>query len=367
MISSRAAVLRSPGSPLSIENVTYADPAAGEVAVRIVAASMCHSDVHAINGGGPHLPMILGHEAAGVVTSVGQGVTDLDVGCKVALSFVPSCGSCWACIRGLGVECERGSGMGGDGRALDGSFKARSESGEEVGQMVRLGAFSDKVVVHRDSLVVLDDSTDLRIAALMSCGFLTGAGAAINIAGTAPGDDVVVVGTGGVGIAAVQGALVAGAARIIAVDVSEEKLARAKEFGATHTVNALDSDWPAEVTAIAGGRGADRAISCVGMLDDTHMTQLLASLNPLGTAVLVCAGRANLDVGLLGRKTLRRTLYGSLDPKADQVRFLDLYAAGRFRMDEMITNTYTLDSINDAVEDLLAGKNIRGIILFEEA
>lgn len=366
MIEARAALLRSPGGPLSVEKVTYSEPGPDEVVVRIVAASLCHSDVHTIKNGAPHLPMIVGHEAAGVVEQVGSGVTDLAPGRKVGLSFVPSCGTCWSCRRGFPIECERGAGMGGDGRALDGTFKATSGDGEDVGQMVRLGAFAERVVVHRDSLVALEDDTDLRIAALMSCGFVTGAGAVLNVAGTRVGDDVVIVGTGGVGIAAIQGAHVAGAARIIAVDISDDKLATAKSFGATHTVNAGNPDWPAEVVAITDGHGADQVVSCVGWISDEHLTQLLASLHGLGRAVLVSAGPANLNVGILGRKSLTRTLYGGVDPKADQVRFLNLHRAGRFQMEEMITQTYPLDRINDAVEDLHAGKNIRGVILFDE-
>lgn len=366
MIESRAALLRGAGQPLAVETVAFADPGPSEVLVRMVAASVCHSDVHTMTNGAPHLPMIIGHEAAGVVEAVGPGVNDLQPGQKVALSFVPSCNACTECIRGRPVECVRGSAIGSDGRALDGTFKARSSQGEEVGQMVRLGAFSDRIVVHRDSCVAVDPATDLRVAALMSCGFLTGAGSVLNIAQTRPGDHVVVMGTGGVGIAAIQAAVVAGAASVVAVDVNETKLATARRFGATHTLNATDPSWPAKVAEVTGGRGADQAISCVGLVTNENVAQLMASLRGGGIGVVVGAGRAQVDLFEMGRKTLTRTLYGSHDPKADLVRFLELHRAGKFRIEEMISATYPLTAINDAVTDLKAGKNIRGVITFEE-
>lgn len=367
MIETRAALLRAPGGPLSVETVTFAEPGPTDVLVRIATAAICHSDLHTVANGAPHLPMIIGHEASGIVERVGSAVTDLAVGQKVALSFVPSCGSCWACLRGLAVECVRGSAVGADGRALDGTFKATSSSGEEVGQMVRLGAFSERVVVHRDSCVAIGDAIPLEVAALVSCGFLTGAGAVLNVAQTRPGDNVVVVGTGGVGLAAIQAAALAGASHVVAVDVNEEKLQTALRFGATDVLDGGDADWPSRAVDVADGRGADQAISCVSSLSDEHVQQLMASVRGGGTAVLVGAGRAMLDVFAMGRKTVTRTLYGSRDPKADQVRLLELYRAGKFRIEEMISATYGLDDVNEAIADLRAGKNIRGVISFGEA
>ena len=365
MIESRAALLRQPGGPLNVETVNYAEPAAREVVVRIVATSICHSDLHTIANGAPHLPMIIGHEAAGVVEQIGPAVTDLTEGQKVALSFVPSCGSCWACLRGLQVECVRGTGIGGDGRALDGTYKARPASGEDVGQMVRLGAFSERIVVDRDSCVPVPESVDLVVAALMSCGFVTGAGSVLNVAQTRPGDSVVVAGTGGVGLAAVQAAALAGAAHVIAVDVNADKLALAKTLGATDAVDASDKNWPDRVIELTGGHGADQAISCVGALSDQHLTELMASVRGAGTAVLVGAGRASLDVFAMGRKAVTRTLYGSLNPKADQIRLLELYLAGKFKIEELISRRYDLDGINRAIGDLRSGANVRGVIWME--
>jgi len=362
MIESRAALLREPGQPLSIETVAYAEPTAREVAVRVVATAVCHTDLHAVANGGPHLPMIMGHEAAGVVEKVGSAVTDLAEGQHVALSFVPSCGSCWACLRGLQIECVRGPGIGGNGTALDGSFKARSAAGEDVGQMVRLGTFSERIVVHRDSCVPVPEAVDMIAACLMSCGFLTGAGSVLNVAKTQPGDNVVIAGTGGVGLAAVQAAALAGAARVIAVDVNPDKLAMAKALGATDAVDASDSDWPDRVKELIGGRGADQAVSCVGTITDEHLAQLMACVRGAGTAVLVGGGRASISFAGLGRKTLTRTLYGSLNPKADQIRMLELYRAGKFKIHELVSKRYDLDGINEALADLRSGANIRGVI-----
>lgn len=366
-LTTRAAVLRTPGGSLSVENFILKEPRPDEVVVRIVAASICHSDVHVINNGAPHLPMIIGHEAAGIVERRGENVNDLVVGDKVALSFVPSCGNCRPCNKGLRIACERGSGIGGDGRSLNGRFNATDADGVEVGQMVRLGAWSERTLVHRDSLVKLPANADLIAAAVISCGFVTGAGAAINEGETRPGDAVVVVGTGGVGIAAIQGAVVAGAATVIAVDVNDAKLAKAVEFGATHTINAAENaDWPSEVKKINNGLGVDVGISCVGTLTDDNVAQILSAVADAGRAILVGAGRANVDLFEMGRKTLVRSLYGSHDPKADQMRYYEMFKAGRFKVREMVTKTYELDDVNNAVADITSGVNLRGVMILDQ-
>lgn len=364
MIATRAALLRERGTPLCIEEIAFEPPRTSEVLVRIAAASACHSDLHVQNLGGPHLPLIVGHEAAGVVEEVGPGVTRLKTGDKVAFSFVPSCGRCDACERGMEVACIRGSQIGGDGSLLDGTHRARDRDGRPVGQMVRLGAFSEFTVVHEDSLQLVPPETDLRLAALLSCGFVTGAGAAINVAKVEPGDNVLVVGIGGVGAAAVQGALLAGAARIIAVDVHEKKLAMARDFGATDTIDASSSDWVAEVRELTGGWGVDKGITCVGRVDDAHLREFVACVRDVGHCVVVGAGDPVLSLKEMGRKTLTWTLYGSPRPKADVLRYLRLHEAGRLRLDHMITRTYTLDEVNECLEDMAGGRLIRGVIAF---
>jgi Zn-dependent alcohol dehydrogenase len=365
-MKTEAAILREAGGPLSIEEVTLGEPTGEEVLVRVEVASACHSDVHVMNLGGPHLPLALGHEAAGTVEAVGSEVVGLSPGDLVAFSFVPSCGRCRMCVRGIEVACERGSGIGGDGRPLEGTYRMRTADGLDVGQMVRLGTFARHIVVHQDSLQALPEGTDLRVAALLSCGFVTGAGSAMNVAGVRPGESVLVAGLGGVGIAAIQGAVVAGAADVIAVDVREEKLALAKEFGATHAVDARSPGWVEQVRSLTGGLGADKALSCVGTVTDEHLKEFIACVRVAGHAVVVGAGRPTLELMDLGRRTLTWTLYGSERPKADLLRFLALHDAGRFRIEEMITRSYTFDELNDCLADVRKGDLIRGIIEFTE-
>lgn len=361
-----AAVLRQAGGPLSIEQVTLDEPTEQEVLVRVEVASACHSDIHVMNLGGPYLPLVLGHEAAGIVESVGSDVVGLRPGDAVAFSFVPSCGRCRMCIRGIEVACERGSGIGGDGRPLEGTYRLRTSEGLDAGQMVRLGTFARHVVVHQHSLQVLPEGTDLRVAALLSCGFVTGAGSAINVAEVRPGESVLVAGLGGVGIAAIQGSVVAGAADVIAVDVREEKLALAKAFGATHAVDGRSPDWVEQVRSLSGGLGVDKALSCVGTVTDEHLKELISGVRPAGHAVIVGAGRPTLELADLGRRTLTWTLYGSDRPKADLLRFLALHDAGRFMIEDMITRTYAFDELNDCLTDVRKGDLIRGIIEFSE-
>lgn len=366
MIESRAAVLREKGGALCVETVEFDDPRAQEVLVKVAAASLCHSDLIAVGSRFTQAPMIIGHEASGTVEAVGSGVTGLRVGDRVIFSFIPSCHHCHACDRGMFVDCERGPGF--DGLSLEGDTHARTRDGLDVRQMTRLGVFSERVVVHQDSTVRIPDDTDLRIAALVSCGFTTGAGAAIHAADTQVGETVVVVGTGGVGTAAIQGAVAAGAGRIFAVDVHAAKLDSARAFGATDVLDAREVDWAAEILAATGGYGADKALLCVGSGTEEQIADLVKAIRPGGTAVLVGATMAAQSLGVhpseisSKHKTLTGSLYGGDNPRADQLHFLDLHRAGRLKLEEMITKTYTLDQVQEALDDLKAGVNIRGLI-----
>ncbi len=366
MIESRAAVAHGAGEPLKVETVMFDDPGDGEVVVRVRAAALCHSDLHVINGALPAVPMIMGHEAGGIVEAVGPGVSGLKLGDHVIFSFIPACGHCHFCQRGKTVMCERGPAPAG--LPLSGRYQARLADGAEIGQMQRLGAFSERTVVHEDSCTMVPADMNLAAASLLSCGFTTGAGAVLSAAATQPGDSVVVIGAGGVGHAAVMGAVIAGASTIIAVDVQASKLDSARRFGATATVNASETDWVAAVRELTGGYGADRAISSLTQSTGEHLQQLIAAVSRGGTAVMVgsVTGLASIDVpprGLVWEaKTLVGTLYGTHDPRREQVRFIDLYRAGRLPLDDLITATYGLDEINVALADLSAGKNIRGVI-----
>ena len=366
MIESRAAVAHAPGEPLQVQTVLFDDPRQGELVVRVRAAALCHSDLHVINGALPDVPMIIGHEAGGIVESVGPGVTAVVPGDHVIFSFIPACGHCHFCMRGTTVMCERGPSP--TGLPLSGNYQARLPDGRAVGQMQRLGAFSERTVVHEDSCTVVPGDMDLKAASLLSCGFTTGAGAVLSAAGTRPGDSVVVIGAGGVGHAAVMGAVIAGASTIIAVDVQAHKLESARRFGATAVVDATQGDWVGAVRKLTGGYGADRAISSLTQSTAEHLQQLIASVSKGGTAVMVgsVTGLNSIDVpprGLVWEaKTLVGTLYGTHDPQREQVRFIDLYRAGRLPLDDLITATYSLEEINVALADLASGKNIRGVV-----
>ncbi|WP_181781517.1 zinc-binding dehydrogenase [Pseudonocardia pini] len=370
MFETRAAVLREIGAPLSVETVVFDDPTDHEVVVDVAAAALCHSDLISFTSSRTTVPMIAGHEAAGVVTAVGAGVAGLAPGDRVLFTYIPSCGRCVPCTRGRTVDCVRG--MGSDGVPLQGSLRARTAEGEGVRQMTRLGVFSERVVVHEDSCVPVPADTDLQAAALLSCGFMTGAGAAMNAAGTQVGDTVVVIGTGGVGTAAVQGAVAAGAGRIVAVDIAAHKLDAVRKFGATDTLDATQEDWASAVLDLTGGYGADRALLCVGNATADQVNDTVKAIRSGGTAVLV---GASLGVPALAvspfeftsrHKTLKGSLYGGDDPSRDQLAFLDLHRAGRLRLKEMVTSVYPLAEVNQAIDDLRAGRNIRGMIEFSQ-
>jgi NDMA-dependent alcohol dehydrogenase len=363
-----AAVVRGPG-PMSIEEVEWSDPRAGEVRVRMAVAALCHSDLHTITYASAERPQIVGHEASGTVEAIGPGVTRVVPGDRVIFSFIPSCGVCAYCRRGAPVDCVRG--LYSDGTLLDGTFRVRTAAGEELGQMARLGIFSEVAVVPEVSCLVVPPDTDMRAASLLSCGFTTGAGAAINAARTEIGETVAVVGVGGVGTSAIQGAVVAGAAEIIAIDIHDHKLESARVFGATQTINARESDWVEAVRDLTGGIGADKAIMCVSTVSGPQLTQLVAAIRKGGIAVIVGAASAlqQIDINpgielMRNRKTLTGTLFGSTNPQADQLMYLDLFRAGRLKLLEMITQSYRFDEINQGFDDLAAGKNVRGIVEF---
>ena len=370
MITAQAALLRELGQGLTVETIEFDDPHEDEIAVRVHTAALCHSDVFTIRGTYTKVPMIPGHEASGTVEAVGSSVTGLEVGDKVIFCFIPSCGECHYCLRGQFVDCVRGT---GDGTMLDGTTRARTHDGLGCRQMARLGVFADRVVVHRDSVVRVPPDTDLRTASLLSCGFTTGAGAAVNIAEIRPGESVLVVGVGGVGAAALQGAVSIGAGRLIAVDVNEEKLELARAFGATHTIDAREGDFAQQTIDLTDGFGVDKALLCVGSATPEQVVGVVTALASGGTAVLVGYAGAMSEIPIspraigMSHKTLRGCCFGSDNPKRDQLHFLELHNAGRLQLERMITRSYTLDEINEAVEDLEASRNIRGIIDFTSA
>jgi len=349
---------------ISVEEVDVAEPAAGEVRVALKATGVCHSDLSVVNGTIPMpLPMVLGHEGAGVVESVGEGVTNVAPGDHVVLSFVPACGQCFHCVRAEPQFCMAGA---PDGRMLDGTSRVTLD-GKELGVMQFLGCMSEYCVVPAISVVAIDESLPMPQAALVGCGVMTGVGAAIKTAEVQPGSSVAVFGCGGVGLSTIQGARLAGASTIVAVDLADDKLALAKEFGATHTVDAT-GDPVGPVREITGGIGVDYAFEVIGV--PAVMTQAYAATRRGGTVCIVGLGRITESfpmnaclVSIEGKKTVG-SFYGSANFRVDMPMLLDLYRAGRLDLDRMITRTYSIDEAVDAFSDLEAGRNARGVIVY---
>ena len=358
----RAAVLHSieDGKLIVSDDVTVLGPGPGQVRVRIRAAGVCHSDLSARNGGLPQsMPAILGHEAAGDVISVGDGVTDLAEGDRVIISWMPPCGSCPACLRGQPELCLT---------HLIGSYREpRFRIGDTPAWgMSGVGSFAEEIVMPRAGVVKVASDVPHEIAALIGCGVMTGVGAVINTAKVEPGATVVVIGCGGVGIAAIQGARLSGAAVIVAVDTAEAKHDMAKRFGATHAVHPDQLDGArAELT---GREGFDYAFEVVGT-PGTIKTAWAAARRG-GTVVVVGAGRSDQQVEFtpfelfFDGKSLLGCLYGSADVRRDFARLIALWRAGRLDLDGMITQRVTLDQTDDALNALGRGDVIRQVIQF---
>ncbi len=356
----KAAIAYELDKPLSLRDDVGLGPVGpGEVRVKLVASGVCHSDVSATNGTIPiALPCVLGHEGAGVVREVGEGVTEVKAGDHVIAAFTPACRRCKQCLRGQPYLCETMASM-----AMTPHFRV---DGKPMGGMTGLGTFSDEMIAPENALVKVDPSVPLDIAALIGCGVMTGVGAAINTAQVKPGSSVIVFGCGGVGIAAIQGARIAGAAEIVAVDKVESKLAQAKRFGATHAVKPEDvAGARQEVTA---GEGFDYAFECVG--HPALIRQCFDVTRRGGTAVVVGVGRLTEPVTFnafelfYNEKNLRGSLYGSANVRVDFHRLLRLWKTGKLDLEGMITRRIKLDEVNEAFRAMQAGEVIRSVIQF---
>ncbi len=349
---------------LSVEDVSLDPPRAGEVMVKMAATGVCHSDLSVLEGVVPMpLPLALGHEGAGIVQSIGPGVTNIAPGDHVTLSFIPACGQCFFCDHQEPHLCAAGS---PEGRMLDGSTRLHLR-GQEIGAMAMLGCMAEYAVVPAISVMKIDRAIPLDKAALVGCGVLTGVGAVTSTARVRTGSTVVVFGCGGVGLSVIQGARLVGARRIIAVDMLDSKLEYARHFGATHTVNAKD-DPLAAIKDLTGGWGADYSFEVTGKT--AVMEQAYAATRRGGTVCIIGIGSYTESFPLNAcafppdGKTVIGCMYGNANFKVDMPRLLELYMAKRLDLDAMITRTYTIDQAPQAFEDLKSGRNARGVILF---
>ncbi|HLL79655.1 MAG TPA: Zn-dependent alcohol dehydrogenase [Ktedonobacteraceae bacterium] len=364
----RTAILYAPGEAIRVEEIELDPPKEHEVQVRLVAAGICHSDYHIVSGELPsYLPLALGHEGAGIVEEVGPNVTNCKPGDHVVLTFIPSCGHCRYCTSGHTNLCNMGANIL-MGSQLDGTFRMHSESAD-VGQMCVISTFSERTVVPDASVVKIEDYYPLNRAVLVGCGVPTGVGAVIHRAKIEPGSTVMVIGCGGIGMNAVQGAAIAGARMIIAVDKVDFKLEKAKEFGATHTINSTRED-PVQISKdLTWGEGVDYAFEAIAT--PATIGQAYACLGKNGTVVVIGLTPYTaesipippLDL-VLFQKSIMGTIYGDSQPRNDIPNLLKMYHAGKLKLDELVTRTYTLDRVNEAYADMLAGKNIRGVIEF---
>ncbi len=371
MVSTRAALLYAPGEDYQIETVEIDEPRAGEVLIEMRACGLCHSDEHARTGDLPlgHYPAICGHEGAGEVTMVGPGVTSVAPGDHVAMSFVPSCGVCKMCRTNKAFLCDAGMKLFDTGMMTDGRIAHRIGD-TPVGRYAQLGAFSEKQLLAEASVIKVDSDIPWPAVALVSCGVATGFGSAVNRANVRPGDTVAVLGVGGIGINAVQGAKIAGARRIIAVDPIEFKREQAKRFGATHVFASLD-EAIAGVSELTWGEMCDSVICTFAVMRGELLEPALALTAKGGNCVITSVApmaqmQSDLNLFMLAmmNKQISGSLYGSESPRVAIPKLLNLYRDGILKIDELITKTYSLDDVNQGYADLEAGTILRGALTF---
>jgi alcohol dehydrogenase/S-(hydroxymethyl)glutathione dehydrogenase/alcohol dehydrogenase len=365
----QAALLEQPNRPLRLVDLEIEGPGSGEVLIEIGATGVCHSDIAVCSGELPaRLPLVLGHEAAGTVVSLGDGVSGLSVGDRVVLTWLAQCGTCPFCLRGQPYLCSRARRALSEHAFPDGTTRI-SLGGRPIHQFCGLGTFSRYCVVLAEAAVPVPEGIPFEVAALMGCAVLTGFGAAVNTARVGVGDSVAVLGCGGVGLSAVQGARVAGAAKIIAIDVHAERLELAERMGATHTVKA-GAEAVKQVRRLTGGLGADVVLELAGRQETVR--DAVAMARPGGQAVLVSAPPADVTVGtpvfsgvVLPAKTIRGSLYGSVDVRRDIPRLVELYERGLLKLEELVTARFDLGAVNDAVRYATSEQGSRAVIEFD--
>ena len=372
-LTTRVSLVRSVPGVYETATVELDDPRQGEVTVKLAASGMCHSDDHVATGDVPVgvYPFVGGHEGAGVVTAVGPNTPAFEVGDHVVFSFLPACGHCEFCARGMSNLCDLGASLLTGARASDPTSFRMHEGSTPVGQQCGISTFSEYTTAAIDSVVKIDKDIPLKAAALLSCGVPTGWGSAVNSAGITPGAVVIVMGIGGVGANALQGAAYAGAKTVIAVDPVPFKQQIAKTFGATHAFGTIEeaADY---ARSINNGQGADATIVTIGVTKGDHVGAALASIRKAGTVVVtglgdITAAGAPIALGdlTLFQKRLQGSLFGEANPRFDIPNLLRLYRDGQLKLDELITAEYGIEDVAQGFADMHAGKNVRGVIVFD--
>ncbi|HEX7355371.1 MAG TPA: NDMA-dependent alcohol dehydrogenase [Mycobacteriales bacterium] len=373
-MKTKGALLWGVNQEWSVEEIDVGDPVAGEVQVRLAASGMCHSDEHLVTGDTPlpSYPAIGGHEGAGTVIKVGPGVTDLAEGDHVVLAFIPACGKCLPCSTGHQNLCDLGAGLLAGTALADGTYRVTAK-GKGVLPMCLLGTFSPYVTVNQASAVKIEPHIPLDKAALVGCGVTTGWGSSVHVADVRPGETVAIVGVGGVGINAVQGAAAAGAARVIAIDPVEFKRESALKLGATEAYASVEEAM-GPLGEATYGRMCDKVVITIGRLhgEDIAASQMITGKG--GRMVLTGMGsfedmdaKLNMAIFTLYQQDLQGAIFGGGNPRADIPALLKLYDQGILKLDELITKTYKLEDINQGYTDMRDGKNLRGVIMYDES
>jgi S-(hydroxymethyl)glutathione dehydrogenase/alcohol dehydrogenase len=372
-MKTKGALLWELNSPFKVDEIDLGDPVADEVQIQMHAAGMCHSDYHITTGATPiGLPALGGHEGAGVVTKVGKNVTGIAEGDHVILAFIPACGTCPPCLKGFRSLCDRGAVLLGGKAIADGTSRIHAGS-HEVSPMNLLGTFAPYMTVHKDSVVKIDDDIPFETAAIMGCAVPTGFGSATNVADVKPGEAVIIVGVGGIGMSALQGAVISGAKQVIAIDPNEWKREQAIKFGATHVYPTM-AEAIAPVIDVTHGLMADKVIIAVGDMKGEYIEEALILTAKTGTCVVTGMGsmmdadvKLNLFLFTMLQKTLKGNIFGGGSSHVETPRLTALYKSGLLNIDDMITRTYRLEDINQGYQDMLDGNNIRGVVRFDEA
>lgn len=364
----RASVYRSVDEKLQVEDVLVdPNPGHGEVLVKLKASGVCHSDYHGRIGEWTlDAPMVLGHEGAGIVEAVGEGVSTVEVGDHVVLCWTPACGKCEFCISGRPVLCDLFTETGAIHKPLDGQVKLSSPSGEEINSFIATGTFGEYAMLPEAAAIKVRKDIPFAEASLIGCAVTTGIGAAINTAGVTPGSTVLVIGCGGVGLNIIQGAALAGARMVIAADLSDAKLEAAQQFGATHTINSGSTDLLEAVSELTDGRGVDFALEAIGLAKTIELAYQSLAKGGIG----VVAGQVPEGVTISidpydmseNEKTLKGSNYGSSRPAIDFPHIADLFMEGKVQLSPLVTRRITLDEVDDAFDEMSRGIGIRAVI-----